>query len=306
MSKSKSNINIQAGSLSDRFVLRRMVFKIMSGQRTRKQISDASAKHHGVANNKRLKGTLNVFATVEWENTKNHANNCRNHFNITHPCWGESWKLIPKTSLDIQWKWEDKVKTDNMNLYRLAIESVKDQKERDRIELSEGGEASLYDPNAYPTEKKMLETYSLHFESSPVPDPSMDVRSGSSTQQVERFRNELIESHNRNAKEAHDTMLKRIIEESFHVKDRCDVYNGGRKGSFNDTLIPRLTSIVAAVKANNIYENPELDDICNTVLSDFANIDTKDLREDKELRKEASAKAGKIISSLNKLKTSKY
>lgn len=301
-----SKIKIEAGNVSMTHKLRRLTTGCPSGWITRKEAGLTVAEVHQIADARRAKATINIFATPELEATKKHMKRCRNFFDQSNLAWGDNWRLIANTKLDEQWAWEDSVKTENMNLYRLAIESVRDRKERDRIELSEGGKSSLYNPDLYPSEQVMLDKYTFTFEPGVVPDPSRDVRSGSSPQQVERFKRELAEAHNRNASEAHNTMLKRIMEEAAHVQERCDGYTGGRKGSFNDSLIPRFTKLAEMVKANNIYEDPDLDAVCNKVLDSYATIETKELRESEDLRKEASAKAGDVMSALNKLKSSKY
>jgi hypothetical protein len=300
------SIDIQARNLSMTHKLRRCITGCPSGWVTRKETSLTIAEVHGIADKRRAQGKINVFATVELEAVKKHMKRSRNFFDQNNLAWGENWRLIPNTKLDEQWAWEDAVKSENMGLYRIAIASVQEQKERDRIELSEGGQASLYNPDLYPGEDAMLDRYTFTFEPGVVPDPTRDIRSGSSPQQIDRLKRELAEAHNRNAADAHNTMLKRIMEEASHVQDRCDGYTGGRKGSFNDTLIPRFTKLAELVKANNIYEDPDLDKLCNDVLDGFAKIETKDLREDESLRQEASAKAGDIMSKLNKLKSSKY
>lgn len=306
MSNTSTRINIEAGSLPDRFVLRRFKSGTMSGWRTMKEAGLTVAEVHQISDARRAKSSINIFATPELEATKKHMKRCRNFFDHSNMSWGDNWRLIAKSRLDQQWEWEDSVKTENMNLYRLAIESVKDRKERDRIELSEGGKASLYNPGLYPSEDVMLDSYVFRFEPGVVPDPSRDVRSGSSHEQTERFRNELADSYNRQARDAHNTMLKRIMEEASHVEERCDGYTGKRAGSFNDTLIPRLINIAQLVKTNNIYEDDDLDNLCSQVMDDYANITTKDLRENEDLRREASGKARGIKAALNKLKSSKY
>ena len=301
-----SKIKIQAGNVSMTHKLRRLTTGCPSGWITRKEAGLTVAEVHQIADARRAKATINIFATPELEATKKHMKRCRNFFDQSNLAWGDNWRLIANTKLDEQWAWEDSVKTENMSLYRLAIESVKDRKERDRIELSEGGKSSLYNPDLYPSEQVMLDKYTFTFEPGVVPDPSRDVRSGSSPQQVDRLKRELTEAHNRKAADAYNTMLKRMIEESYHVQDRCDGYTGKRKGSFNDTLIPRYTKLAEMAKANNIYGDPELESIANDMLDGFAKIETKDLREDESLRQEVSAKAGDIMSKLNKLKSSKY
>jgi hypothetical protein len=172
--------------------------------------------------------------------------------------------------------------------------------------LSEGEDGNVYDPKLYPSEKELMERYTFKFRIGVIPDPSKDVRVGSSKEQIQRFTNELTDQLNEQAKECYNTLVKRFFEEANHVEVRCDGYTGKRKGSFNDTLIPRLLNVAKLVKDTNIYEDDELDDLCSKVIKDYKDISSNDLREDEDLRKEASVKARTIQSALGKLKTSKY
>lgn len=303
---SKNNtVKIEAGNLSDRFVLRRMKTGLPSGWYTIKEAGLTVAEAHQIHDAKRAKSSINIFATPELEATKKHAKRCRNFFDL-NSSWGDNWRMFSKARLDEQYAWEDKVKEENLLLYRRAIESVKDRKERDRIELSEGGHSSLYNPDLYPSEDQMMERYTFTFEAGVIPSPQSDVRVGASREQVERFRIELTEQHNNQAREAHNTLIKRLLEELNHVDDRCTKYNGTRAGSFNDTLIPRVVNIAKLVKDTNIYEDDDLSDLCDNVINNYSDVSCKELRESQDLRDDASSKARSITAQLNKLQTSKY
>lgn len=303
---SKNNtVRIEAGNLGDRFVLRRMKTGLPSGWYTIKEAGLTVAEAHQIHDAKRAKSSINIFATPELEATKKHAKRCRNFFDL-NSAWGDNWRMFSKARLDEQYAWEDKVKEENLLLYRRAIASVRDRKERDRIELSEGGHSSLYNPDLYPDEDAMMERYTFTFEANVIPSPANDVRVGASREQVERFRLELTEQHNRQARDAHNTLVKRLLEELSHVDDRCTKYNGTRAGSFNDTLIPRVVNIAKLVKGTNIYEDDDLAELCDNVIDNYSDVSCKELRESQDLRDDASSKARSITAQLNKLQTSKY
>lgn len=303
---SKNNtVRIEAGNLSDRFVLRRMKTGLPSGWYTIKEAGLTVAEAHQIHDAKRAKSSINIFATPELEATKKHAKRCRNFFDL-NSAWGDNWRMFSKARLAEQFEWEDRAKEENLLLYRRAIASVQDRKERDRIELSEGGHSSLYNPDLYPEEKEMMDRYTFTFEGNVIPNPAQDVRVGASKDQIERFRNELTEQHNRQARDAHNTLVKRLLEELGHVDDRCTKYNGTRAGSFNDTLIPRVVNIAKLVKDTNIYEDDDLAKLCENVINNYSDVSCKELRESQDLRDDASSKARSITAQLNKLQTSKY
>ena len=301
-----NKINIQATNLQDKFDIRRFKSGAPSGWKTLKQCGLTVATAHGIDDVRRAKSSVNIYCTPELEECKNHQKRARNTFDERFPAWDGSYRLIPKSRMSEQWDWEDQVASENKELYRIAIDSVFDAKERDRIELHEGAEASVYNASLYPSEEEMLERYCFEFHAGQIPDPSRDVRVGASADQVERFRNELSAQQNNSAKEAHLTLIKRVEEQLLRVVDRMENYDGKKKGSFNDTLIPNLLQIANVLGEVNIYDDPAVTTIADQIAEKFNGISSSDLRGDEDMRLVAKDKASKIIGSLANLKTSKY
>lgn len=300
------NIKIEANDLSDRFTIRRMHFSCPSGFKTNKKASETVAKVHGIKNPKRAKTQLNIFSTSELENVKAHAKRARNDFDLDHAGWGDGYRLIANAGLDDFRVWSDEKITENKLLFRTAVASIQEQRERDRIELSEDDGQSLYNPNVYPSESSCWEKYGFTFEIGLIPDPHRDVRVGASREQVERFRNELIDQHNQQAKDSHLGIVGRLCESVDRFIERMGVYDGGKEGSFNDTLVTNMLSLATLIKSMNIYDDPRVDKVSHDILDVFAHIKAGDLREDKDLRQSTKKSAEKVRNALSNLKSSKY
>ena len=300
------NIKIEANDLSDRFTLRRMHFRCPSGFKTNKVASATVAEVHGIKDPRRAKTQINIFSTGELENVKSHAKRSRNNFDLDHGGWGDGYRLIANAELDAFKLWSDEVVTENKLLFRTAVTSIQEQKERDRIELSEGDGQSLYNPGLYPSESSCWEKYDFIFEIGLIPDPHRDVRVGASREQVERFRNELVEQHNQKAKDSHLGIVGRLCESVDRFIERMGVYDGKKKGSFNDTLVTNMLSLATLIKSMNIYDDPRVDKVSHDILDVFAHIKAGDLREDEDLRQSTRKSAEDVRDALSKLKSSKY
>jgi len=300
------SIKIEANDLSDRFTLRRMHFSCPSGFKTNKVASATVAKVHGIRDPRRAQTRLNIFSTSDLENVKAHAKRARNDFDLNHGGWGDGYRLIGHSELSSFNQWKDDKQSENKVLFRTAVASIQEQKERDRIELSEDDGQSLYNPNLYPSESSCWEKYDFTFEIGLIPDPHRDVRVGASREQVERFRNELIAQHNQQAKDSHLGIVGRLCEAVDRFIERMGVYDGKKKGSFNDTLVTNMLSLATLIKSMNIYDDPRVDKVSHDILDVFAHIKVNDLREDEALRESTRRSAEKVRNALSNLKGSKY
>jgi hypothetical protein len=303
---SSDKVKIEASGLESRVFLCKLESTFPSGWKTLKQVGETIANHHRIKNGRRTRGTVNIFCTPELEEAKNHAKRCRNEFDLLNPSWDGGMRIVSKNKIDIHWDWADSVTAENQRLFNIAIESILEQKERDRIELSEGEDGSVYDANLYPSEAALRDKYTFKFKTGVIPDPSQDVRVGSSPEQVERFRRELTNQQDDIAKEAHLTLVKRVEEQLLRVIDRMEKYNGKKEGSFNDTLLPNLVQIATVMRDVNIYNDPAVEQIAKDAIDRFNGIDASDLRSDEGKRASTKQAASKLVADLANLKSSKY
>jgi len=303
---SNDKVKIEASGLESRVFLCKLESTFPSGWKTFKQVGATIANHHRIKNGRRTRGSVNIFCTPELEESKNHAKRCRNEFDLLNPSWDGGMRMVSKNKIDIHWDWADSVTAENQGLFNIAIESILEQKERDRIELSEGEDGSVYDAKLYPSEAALRDKYTFEFKLGVIPHPSQDVRVGSSTEQVERFRRELMNQQDSIAQEAHLTLVKRVEEQLLRVIDRMEKYNGKKEGSFNDSLLPNLVQIATVMRDVNIYNDPAVEQIATDAILRFNNIDASDLRSDEGQRASTKQAASKLVADLANLKSSKY
>ena len=183
----------------------------------------------------------------------------------------------------------------SFDLLKRAHESIREQEVRDQLELG-----SLPVAGLYPTWEQIQSRYSFELDWQGIPSVD-DPRVGCSPQQVERIRQSQVRQQEERLKSANAAVLQRLrdtLEGLVNLKE----YNGGKKGSFNDSRIGNAVKLASLLEGFNLYGDPEIDSIRKSIIRDFSGLDPKDLRklddDGQALRDDTSIKAKSLLDRI--------
>ena len=286
-------------------VLGQFRFGFPSGLRTNKELGRAMAQAYGVLDPSRVKGQVNVFRTAEVEEVHKHATRVRNLIKLRTLPFGLKVgtsgsnlgaRLIANVDVEQFERDFNGWAAESEKLLERACASVEEIRTRDRIELDK-----LYDPDLYPTSDQLRAKYGFSLDWSAIPN-SDDPRVGCSQEQVQRIKSSIEAQHQQRVTNAALVVGQRLQESLAHIVNRLDVYDGTRKGSFNDTLISNVRDLANLLPGFNLYNDPEVDDIRRCIVRDLSSVDPGDLRKDEGLREDVKSKAQSILDRVGSLK----
>lgn len=153
-----------------------------------------------------------------------------------------------------------------------------------------------------PTEDEIRDAFSLTFDVSQIADTdkfsAAGVDASLEAEMRRRFEAGIEAAFNNAQRDA----LRRIAEPLGHLVKRMAEYNAkvdadGKGARLYDSTVTNITDIGKVFRSFNVLNDPFLDDLARK-LDAFENIDADDLKKDRHLRDDVSAKAADILASL--------
>jgi hypothetical protein len=286
-------------------VLSAVILGCVSGHKKVKEVGDAIVEKYGVRDSSRISGNVNVYRTSELEDVHKHMAKVRNeHAAQTLPFGLQggsqskvsgNYKLHANTNTSAFDEYFEKERVISFNLLERAHESIREQEIRDRYELG-----SLPVDGLYPSWDEMRARYTFNLDWQGIPSVD-DPRIGCSPEQVERIRNSQIKQQEERLKCANTAVLQRL-RDTLEGLVNLGEYNGGKKGSFNDSRINNAVKLASLLEGFNLYGDPEIDSIRKSIIRDFSGLDPKDLRklddEGQALRDDTVTKAKSLLDRI--------
>jgi hypothetical protein len=156
-----------------------------------------------------------------------------------------------------------------------------------------------------PSEDEIRDAFSLSFEVSQIADTdkfkATGVDASLEAEMKRRFEDGVQAAFNNAQRDA----LQRVAKPVAHLIERMTAYDksigpDGKGGRLYDSTVTNITDIGKVFRSFNVLNDPFLDGLAKQ-LDAFENIDADDLKKDKQLRADVSAKAAAILDSLKDL-----
>jgi hypothetical protein len=156
---------------------------------------------------------------------------------------------------------------------------------------------SLADPSQFPDVSEIRAKFSIGLQVLPFPDPNDFRVAGLTYEATDAIKAGLQEATDQVIQETRKDIAAKIIEACTRVVDRMQKYDGGREGSFKDTLIENLRDMAGILPQLNIGDDPAIDQF-RDIIESLASVDPDDLRKSKKLRAQTEEDAGAIIDKM--------
>lgn len=154
----------------------------------------------------------------------------------------------------------------------------------------------LYNPNDYPSRDSVAVKFAFKLQCQPVPDGG-DFRVDVATEELDALRRSMDVRVAEAAKLAHQDLCRRMAEPLAAMVERLSQPDA----IFRDSLIGNLREIVALIPALNVTGDSQLEVVRQRVLAELAHYTPDQLRENKDDRKTAAAKAQAILEQMGGL-----
>ena len=156
---------------------------------------------------------------------------------------------------------------------------------------------SLFNESDYPPASVISSKFSMDITILPLPDAG-DFRVTIGDQDDIRTR---IDSHVRTATElATQDLAGRIHNAVSHMANRLKAYNGGREGSFRDTMVANVQELVDLIPSLNFTNDANINALHHE-LADLCLYSPQDLRKDELARETTTAAADAILKKMQSI-----
>lgn len=209
------------------------------------------------------------------------------HYTQTLPWADTGWRLLPTANYIAY--------TDKVREARQKFDAAVDafigeypaivQAAKDRLQ-------DMYNEADYPDAAQIRRRYGVVLEFMPLPNGD-DFRINLPEQEMARITRKVEERVRSATEEAVANIWKRLGDAIHHLRTR--VADGKQ---FRATMVPKLVEVVETVGRLNLTGDARLNEVRAKVLAELGTLDVEDLRSDEDVRKEAVAKADKILASM--------
>ena len=156
-----------------------------------------------------------------------------------------------------------------------------------------------------PSEDEIRDAFSLSFDVSQIADTDKFKATGVDASLEEEMKRRFEDGVQAAFNNAQRDALQRVAKPVAHLIERMTAYDksvgpDGKGGRLYDTTITNITDIGKVFRSFNVLGDPFLDGLAKQ-LDAFENIDADDLKKDRHLRADVSAKAAAILDSLKDL-----
>lgn len=151
----------------------------------------------------------------------------------------------------------------------------------------------LYDERMYPDANTIVRKFGFDFEFMPIP-ASTDFK-GLPPQVLEQLGNNIEKRVNRRVEGAMQEAWSRTRQTVEHMVERL---SGDEPKKFHDTLVTNARELCDLLKALNITNDPNLEEIRRDIEQGLVGHDAKELRKSETVRKGVASEAQRILDKM--------
>lgn len=161
------------------------------------------------------------------------------------------------------------------------------------VEQAADNLGGLYDERMYPDARDIVRKFGFDFEFMPIP-ASTDFK-GLPPQVLEQLGNNIEKRVNRRVEGAMQEAWSRARQTVEHMVERL---SGDEPKKFHDTLVTNARELCDLLKALNITNDPNLEEIRRDIEQGLIAHDAKDLRKSETVRKGVASEAQRILDKM--------
>lgn len=217
------------------------------------------------------------------------------HYTMTLPWSNEGARILPAVL------WDDY--SQKMSAHRLAYKEQVDQFVANYDGLVDEARRRLngmFNDNDYPNVNEVRYRFGFAVKVTPVPT-ARDFRVSLAGPDVEQIRAD-IEAQTREAMTlAQQDVRQRLSDAVSHMAERLGQYDGGKRGSFRDTLVDNVRDLVVLLPKLMIQPDDAFIQLVREADSKLTRYDAEALRKDEAVRSSVQAEAAQIYAKLQRL-----
>ncbi len=154
----------------------------------------------------------------------------------------------------------------------------------------------MYNEGDYPSPHQIRERFAVDMEFRPVPDHGnfmVDLADDA----VESLKGDMEKRAGERLAEAQSDLWRRLLEVTSHFANVM----GDEEKRFKDTTVHNVRKIADLVPRLNLNQDPDLDRIANSILSNLNGLNPGQLRENGTVRKEAASQAAAAVDDIQRV-----
>lgn len=282
--------------LSEKAVLVSLTIAGWTARKLDRKITDETNKQHNATEDAGRYNKLLINKEALKPLTRIQSASRIKHYEMTQPWFDEGARILP-TALFMKY-------TQEMKKFRLDFEQEAETFARRYPELVEQSRerlGSMFNADDFPAPCMIRNKFDFKQRVLPCPDPS-DFRVSLANEQMEDIRSDVAEQMKKALDGAMTDSIDRITKVVGRMADRMLNYTPGEKdGSFQDTLVTNIRDLVQLLPAFNLTGNVALTKITKRMHEELCRYDAQELRDSKQLRREAEKSATSILADVEAL-----
>lgn len=292
--KDRTKQMIDMEKLSNGYTLIHVQFSLPGGTTKRGDLEQELANMKGMADSDLLSTRLVTYNNDKLKSVRKVHTELKKYVKSKTVAWDDrNFRLIKNSDLS---EVEDRVQDAILKAEPLFSEFLADYP--DHIERQKLLMGSAFSESDFPTVDALRSSHEIKINYQVVPDPDIDARAGMTADQAVRFKQSIERQNIEKLRHATNDVAERVRAAVEHFKDRMDNYDGTKKGSFNNTVVSNMRDIAKLLQSFNIGNDPQIDQVINTLVRDICTADPDELRKNDESRSKASEQAQDILSRI--------
>jgi hypothetical protein len=277
--------------LNKKAVLVSLSMSSFSPRRTDKRVTSEVLNQHAAASDAG-KFVKNLLPDEAIEPIKKLDGEIRQfHYENTVPWGDEGLRLLPILRYDPYTEKMRQSRARRENLVQQFLDNYQRWVESAPARLN-----GLYNPNDYPARDAVARKFQFKLHCQPVPDAG-DFRVDVANEELAALRQSVNEQVAEATRLAHQDVCRRLAQPLAAMVERLSQPDA----VFRDTLVGNLHQIVELIPALNLSGDPQLESVRQRVLAELAHYTPDQLRQNKDDRKNAAAKAQAILEQMSGL-----
>lgn len=281
--------------LANKYTLVSMKLKKPSPVKIRPDLVDPIVEAKGMTGSSKTdaKVTLNLYKNDYFIEVQRIHSMLNKEHKMMSLVWGEGhggYRLMPNAQLE-RWK--------KLSLeYKMMAEAAWTMFINDyeaHVGRQRASQGDAFREEDYPTREQLEPRHGISFDYAMVPDPERDVRAGMTAEMQQEMRVTLIEQEAVKLKSAQDEIVGRLTVGLEKIIDRTSAYDGGKTGSYKDTMISNMQDIARIMKDFNMTDDPEFERARQDLLRNVCEIDPQVARDDEVVRSKLGQSAAAIL-----------
>ena len=289
---------------SDLITLVTLTVKMPGSIKVHKEASEELRAQKGVKKKSRAKVTVDILASDDLDDANKVKQLARNFLYKKSLAYDErNVRAVPNVLLDDVLKGLDEYGRTVDVHFHTFLQSHPFLKER-----FENAAALLASGIEFPSVEELESKYMWNVDHDVPPDVSKleNISLAGVPSSVEAdFRERVKASHGRKIARAQGDVTKRVMTVLTEVVDHMDKFGrdaeGKLVGGFKDSLIGNVRELTGNLRAFNITNDPELEEVRKLLVSKVCKIDPGTLRESEPLRKALKQDAKSILARAGRL-----